>query len=908
MQASPDDLEELNTTAGQVARLVPRGSSVAIIGSEIDRLQERLAHRNCETVTLTRAEVCVLDLDSVSLTDVAPALTAGMRVVCHVTNPHHASRTLRSMLDGAEPDPSITPGSSRLDLEERLRGLGGTPIAHARVFLEPFTDYVPGSVSTEVERLLLENAENWVDRYVVAAVLDTDVDPPTSRLGLSHLLTDRPLSPQEARRIARLLRADDLRWAVWQQPQEIAQYCQNLDDEVPVVVLPQAIANDAVILETLSRSYVRHGGPVGLGLRDGRGRVVHAGTDPVGRPVGRGTAATHASLLTADRPGSGLLPPLLAPAGALATGAWPPVGRYCGEISAESSKVPGWIPRQPSRLRDVHERTALVLVTQPPHRMDVSARETVLALLSRLIRSGCTPILSWSDEALANARSSLSDLEREGVVLFGGDGHFDTATRADRSVQFSPGHGLAVAFDVEITVILTAERLAGELGGIVAQHPHAWVVGADLGGRQLADIDALDVQLDDPTDVPARVKDILLRTPPQSPPAIAEITTRPRTSGLTSIVIPVWNMWEMTVRCLSSLRDHTNRRHEIIVVDNGSRDTTPSELARRDVHVITNEENLGFARACNQGLEAARGEYLCVLNNDTEVTAGWLEQLHRALALPGTGMVGPRSNRISGLQVVPDAPGMDNAPAAHEWARRWHRQHRDRSWLITRLVGFCLLAPGSVFEEVGGFDAGVGLGNFEDDELCARVLGAGYTLRVADGSVVLHHGSATFTAAGLDYGATMATGARHTGDRLFRGSTLTTAVVLSDDEAIPAIETIQSARAVADHAVLIERGDLLLAEIVGGLLGPRVAAVESTDWRAVPPRDLIQERKLSRLLMRAGESVSVDDWGAARAEIEQYKDVGALVEVDGDPEPRLLGAGGGKGTVSLRHLNITGGR
>ena len=71
----------------------------------------------------------------------------------------------------------------------------------------------------------------------------------------------------------------------------------------------------------------------------------------------------------------------------------------------------------------------------------------------------------------------------------------------------------------------------------------------------------------------------------------------------------------------------------MIVVDNGSTDGTGAYLAGvRDaapvpVTVIANAQNLGFPRAVNQGLQAARGEYLVLLNNDAVVTDGWLDQL-----------------------------------------------------------------------------------------------------------------------------------------------------------------------------------------------------------------------------------------------------------------------------------------
>src|SRR5436305_10453862 len=95
-----------------------------------------------------------------------------------------------------------------------------------------------------------------------------------------------------------------------------------------------------------------------------------------------------------------------------------------------------------------------------------------------------------------------------------------------------------------------------------------------------------------------------------------------------SIVIPVWNEWQMTRGCLDTLRPTLGVRDEVIVVDNGSRDATPNGLRSFPwVKVITNEENRGFATACNQGLAAATNDAVVFLNNDTLLTPRWLDAL-----------------------------------------------------------------------------------------------------------------------------------------------------------------------------------------------------------------------------------------------------------------------------------------
>ncbi len=106
---------------------------------------------------------------------------------------------------------------------------------------------------------------------------------------------------------------------------------------------------------------------------------------------------------------------------------------------------------------------------------------------------------------------------------------------------------------------------------------------------------------------------------------------------LASIIIPCWNQLEFTRVCLSVPVRHTRAPWELIVIDNRSTDGTGAYLAGVQdavpvpVTVVSNARNLGFPAAINQGLKAARGDYLVLLNNDAVVTDAWPDQL---IALP----------------------------------------------------------------------------------------------------------------------------------------------------------------------------------------------------------------------------------------------------------------------------------
>ena len=120
--------------------------------------------------------------------------------------------------------------------------------------------------------------------------------------------------------------------------------------------------------------------------------------------------------------------------------------------------------------------------------------------------------------------------------------------------------------------------------------------------------------------------------------------------GLTSIVILTRNQLPYTQMCLQSIRDRTDEPYELIVVDNGSTDGTVEFLrSQAGVRLIENPDNRGFPAGCNQGIDAAEGEHVLLLNNDTIVTTGWLDRLLRVLySDPQIGLVGPCANNISG--------------------------------------------------------------------------------------------------------------------------------------------------------------------------------------------------------------------------------------------------------------------
>ena len=100
-----------------------------------------------------------------------------------------------------------------------------------------------------------------------------------------------------------------------------------------------------------------------------------------------------------------------------------------------------------------------------------------------------------------------------------------------------------------------------------------------------------------------------------------------------SIIVPNWNGIKFIGMCLDSLARSDFHSYEVIVVDNGSVDGSREMIEEKypRVRLIKNRENMGFAVACNQGIKAAKGKYISLLNNDIEVESSWLTKLYEGM-------------------------------------------------------------------------------------------------------------------------------------------------------------------------------------------------------------------------------------------------------------------------------------
>jgi glycosyltransferase involved in cell wall biosynthesis/Tfp pilus assembly protein PilF len=217
---------------------------------------------------------------------------------------------------------------------------------------------------------------------------------------------------------------------------------------------------------------------------------------------------------------------------------------------------------------------------------------------------------------------------------------------------------------------------------------------------------------------------------------------------LSSIIIPVFNNFSLTRQCLESISENTDAPHEIIVVDNGSSDGTRDYLLRLEaeggVRVISNRTNLGFARASNQGAQAARGDYLVFLNNDTIVQPGWLQELVACARKDDKiGAVGAKllyaDDSVQHAGVV-----FNEKKLVHHIYKYFNRDHPavNKEREFQAVTAACMLIQKDLFFRIGAFVENYRNG-LEDVDLCFTLREQGYKIVYNPRAVVYHLESKT---------------------------------------------------------------------------------------------------------------------------------------------------------------------
>ena len=209
-----------------------------------------------------------------------------------------------------------------------------------------------------------------------------------------------------------------------------------------------------------------------------------------------------------------------------------------------------------------------------------------------------------------------------------------------------------------------------------------------------------------------------------------------------SVVVPVHDKIDVTYHCLASLILASNQASfEVIIVDDASSDgTTCLQDIVSGIKVVRNSVGLGFVRSCNRGAEAARGRYIVMLNNDTEPTAGWLDELIFAFEnFDNVGLAG--SKLIYGDGRLQEAGGIVWGNG-NPWNYGRGGNEKDPRYNYTRQVDFisgaAIMLPLELWRSLGGFTDDFAPAYFEDTDLAFKVRDAGRKVVFVPSSRVYH--------------------------------------------------------------------------------------------------------------------------------------------------------------------------
>ena len=229
------------------------------------------------------------------------------------------------------------------------------------------------------------------------------------------------------------------------------------------------------------------------------------------------------------------------------------------------------------------------------------------------------------------------------------------------------------------------------------------------------------------------------------------VEAQPANALKVSIIIPVLNKVAFTRKCLDALRRNTPAGlYEVIVWDNGSTDETQAFLQKQSaadptVHYFRSEENLGFVGGNNAAAQHARGEFLVLLNNDTEPQPGWLEALLQTVeADASVGAVGAKL-------IYPDGKLQEAGGIIFRDASGWNygrmQDPRDPRFNFPREVDYCsaacLLVRTALFRQLGGFDVRYSPAYYEDTDLCFALRQNGHRVVYQPRCEIIHHEGAT---------------------------------------------------------------------------------------------------------------------------------------------------------------------
>jgi len=214
-------------------------------------------------------------------------------------------------------------------------------------------------------------------------------------------------------------------------------------------------------------------------------------------------------------------------------------------------------------------------------------------------------------------------------------------------------------------------------------------------------------------------------------------------------VIPVFNQSALTERCLQSVLAHSRHLERVVVIDNASQDQTNEVLSRFEsefkhsgIHfeVIRNELNLGFGRACNQGVRRfldGTATYLAIINNDTWMMPGWDEAIFGSMEQNGLDCIGPYFYEQPFTEQI--------GSIANRFVSR--NGHRLRNHFVPILIGLSRSAAVRLSSGCAGSNGGIFDERFfvtyEDTDLLHRMKRLGIRYAQTGACFIWHHSRGT---------------------------------------------------------------------------------------------------------------------------------------------------------------------
>lgn len=217
---------------------------------------------------------------------------------------------------------------------------------------------------------------------------------------------------------------------------------------------------------------------------------------------------------------------------------------------------------------------------------------------------------------------------------------------------------------------------------------------------------------------------------------------------IVSIIVVNWNTADLLAACLSSIAAHVRTPCEVLVVDNASTDDSVARVRRDhpDVRVMAQDANLGFSRANNLAIAAARGRHVLLLNPDTEVREGALESLVSFLErTAAAGICGPPLwNRDGSHQhSVQPFPSLRSEFLRQTMLHRVlpdrsaHGPRRRDTRRVDAVTGAALMIRRECLEAIGPLDESIFM-FYEDTDWCRRAAASGWEVWYVDGPGIVH--------------------------------------------------------------------------------------------------------------------------------------------------------------------------